>query len=239
MWRQFMTAYSILAINVIFSYFAISLLLLDEIYSELCWNVYLIFVNVHLTNEFSTVYMLMTSHKASLGYGTEGKFYWNKWNTWSRLWLRQLSSVIKLRTDQSTMCKAKHPSVLPVLRMTKKTLIAKNLDTKLSYQLCSWDSPKKLFLPCKILDICISYLWEDKPAFFLWFPWHYSTNNFIKRSCRDKSSSTEWFFVPLWLSPVLSVSAAFFLYSSISNNSAFIFQYVNIYLKTLKHSVIC
>lgn len=81
MWCQFMIAYSILAINVIFSYFAISLLLLDEIYSELCLNVYLIFVNVHLTNEFFIVYMLMTSHKAILGYGTEGKFYWNKWNT--------------------------------------------------------------------------------------------------------------------------------------------------------------
>lgn len=73
--------------------------------------------------------------------------------------LRQFSSVIKLRTDQFAMCKAKHPSVLAVLRMRKKTpIIANNLDTKLNYQLCSWDNPKKLLLRNKILNICISYL---------------------------------------------------------------------------------
>lgn len=31
--------------------------------------------------------------------------------------LRQFSSVIKLRTDESIICKVKHPSVLAVLRM--------------------------------------------------------------------------------------------------------------------------
>lgn len=73
--------YSILVINVTFSYFVISLPLLDEIYSELCLNVYLTFDNDHLAKDFFIVYMPMTSHKATLGYGTEGNFYWNKWNT--------------------------------------------------------------------------------------------------------------------------------------------------------------
>lgn len=64
----------------------------------------------------------MTSYKATLGYGTEGKFYWNNVipEADCSQTLRQFSSVTKLRTDQSTMCKAKHPFVLAVLRMRKK-----------------------------------------------------------------------------------------------------------------------
>lgn len=41
------------------------------------------------------------------------------------------------------MCKAKHPSVLAVLRTSKK-IIANNLDTKLSYQLLLLGQPQKI-----------------------------------------------------------------------------------------------
>lgn len=58
--------------------------------------------------------------------------------------LRQFSSVIKLRTDQFAMCKAKHPSVLAVLRMRKKNNNSKQFrhKTKLSAMLLG--QPQKI-----------------------------------------------------------------------------------------------
>lgn len=58
--------------------------------------------------------------------------------------LRQFSSVRKLRTDQFAMCKVKHPSVLAVLRMRKKTNNSKQFrhKTKLSAMLLG--QPQKI-----------------------------------------------------------------------------------------------